>query len=302
MNDFAQRVRGLVERAEAAGWTVAEERTIPYGRLVVFVQGVNTKATLSCYHGKKGFKVVLGGKAADDLGAALGHAPKASASGPAVSGPDPFELGLPRIGGDESGKGDYFGPLVVAAWHLVEDDVDTLREIGVTDSKRLSDAGIQRMAGKLEALERGHVIAMAPAVYNEAYRETGNLNRLLEELHGRCVRALLEKAGDDAVGMTVLIDRFANRDAGLRGRLPRDTKLVTRTKAEADPAVAAASILARAAFVEGLKQLEHEYGCAFPPGAGNPVLRAGREFVRAFGTAELPDVAKVHFATTRRIT
>lgn len=301
MQDFAQRVRALVDRAEAAGWTVAEERAIPYGRLVVFVQGVNTKATLSCYHGKKGFKLVLGGKAAEALGAALGHAESAGGRVTPEAGPDPFDLGLPRVGGDESGKGDYFGPLVVAAWHLVEADLEVLQTIGVTDSKRISDAGIQRMAGKLEPLERGHVLVLDPPAYNAAYRETGNLNRLLEALHGRCVTALLERTGAQRGPITVLIDRFANRDAGLRGHLPRLVRLVTRTKGEADPAVAAASILARAAFVDGLKRLEHEYGCAFPPGAGDPVLRAGRAFVRTFGAANLPDVAKVHFATTRRI-
>ncbi len=300
MTAFLDRVRELVDKAETAGWTVVEERSIPYGRLVVFNQGAGTKATLSCYHGKKGFKVVLGGKAAGELGATLGQAAPAP-RGQTGGGDDPFELGLPRVGGDESGKGDYFGPVVVAAWHLVEADLPTLLDIGVTDSKRLSDSSILRMAGQLEELERGHVVVLDPEPYNTEYRRTGNLNRLLEELHGQCVGELLERTGGDSKGITVLIDQFTPRDAGLRGKMPRHVRLVTRTKAEADPAVAAASILARASFVDGLKRLEHEFGCDFPPGAGSPVLRAGKNFVRAFGTHALPEVAKVHFATTQKI-
>ena len=301
MGEFVDRVNDLVSRAEAAGWTVVEARAIPYGRLVVFNQGPSTKATLSCYHGKKGFKAVLGGKAADALGAVIGLSPTSAAPRAQTGGVDPFDIGLPRVGGDESGKGDYFGPVVVAAWHLVEEDLPTLADIGVSDSKRLSDSAIQRMAGRLDEMERGQVVVLDPTPYNEAYRRTGNLNRLLEELHGQCVGALLERVDGGADGMPVLIDQFTPRDAGLRGQMPRHARLVTRTKAEADPAVAAASILARAAFVDGLKRLEHEFGCDFPRGAGDPVLRAGKNFVRAFGAHALPEVAKVHFATTRKI-
>lgn len=299
MSDFASRVRELVQKAEAAGWTVAEERSIPYGRLVVLMQGGSTKATLSCYHGKKGFKTVYGGKAADDLAAALGGSAPSRGGGGSGGGPDPFGLGLPRIGGDESGKGDYFGALTVAACHVDAEIQTQLIELGVADSKRLTDPRIRMLAGRIDDIGCGHVEVLDPADYNEEYRRVGNVNLLLAEMHGRCVSAIARQVGAQAP--VVIIDQFARNNAPLRGQLPRDARLTTKTKAEADPVVAAASILARAAFVESLDRLAEEFGTRFPPGAGDPVLVAGRQFVRTFGAGQLSRVAKVHFATTQKV-
>lgn len=301
MNDFLQRCRALVARVEAAGWTVLEERDIPYGRMIVFTDGGRDKANLSCYRGKKGFRVVTAGKGGDRIAAVLDLAPKEAAKRRA-DGPDPFELGVPRIGADESGKGDYFGPLVVAAFRVDAEATARLVELGVADSKQLGKTKIERVAGALEDLGGGAVLALDPPDYNERYAARGNLNVLLAELHAACIGRLASRTGGHPP--VVVVDRFASRDDVLLQclELPRSARLVTRAKAEADAAVAAASILARAAFVEGLRRLEHEYGQPFPPGAGTPVLRAGREFVRTFGAARLPEVAKMHFATTQKVT
>src|SRR5690606_14951645 len=112
----------------------------------------------------------------------------------------------------------------------------------------------------------------------------------------KCVSALMKKLG---APKAVLIDQFARDGAELKAAIaaPPGVAVVTRTNAESDLAVAAASVLARAAFVQGLKELEGEFGMPFPPGAGPPVIQAGRAFTRTFGREQLGNVAKLHFKT-----
>ncbi len=301
MSDFRTYCDNLLRRARDGGWEVVSEKAIPYGRQYGLLRGGAAKAVLSCYHGKKGFKHVPAGKAGDDLAEALGSAAPAKPGAARPGGDDPFGGGTPRIGGDESGKGDYFGPLVVAAYRLEEGEAEDLRRLKVTDSKALGDATIQRIAGELESRGGSSVHVLMPREYNPRYAETRNLNILLAQLHGACVRELLDSGAPPP--RSVVIDQFARRLSVLEraARLPEGCRLITRPKGEADPAVAAASILARAAFVQGLKDLSNEFGFTFPPGAGTPVLVAGREFVQTFGRERLLEVGKVHFATTDKL-
>ncbi|MDA1195403.1 MAG: ribonuclease HIII, partial [Planctomycetota bacterium] len=208
--------------------------------------------------------------------------------------------GLPRIGADESGKGDWFGPLVTAAYRLEEGDVEALRALGVNDSKVLADSASARIAGQLDERGGGEVEVLMPLDYNPRYARLRNVNLLLSEMHGACIRRLHERTGPVPV---VIVDQFSPRTAVLErdAHLPAGCRLVTRTKGEADLAVAAASILARAAFVDGLRELSNEFGMTLPPGAGTPVLVAGRAFVRTFGRDALAHVAKLHFATSAQV-
>ncbi len=144
---------------------------------------------------------------------------------------------------------------------------------------------------------------LMPRDYNARYGATGNLNVLLAQLHGECVTELLLRLGSlrakAAAPQAVLIDQFASNPRVLQQALslPEGCRLVTRTGGEADVACAAASVLARAEFLNGLRTLSTEYGQDLPPGAGSPVIKAGREFKRAFGAPELAKVAKTHFKT-----
>jgi ribonuclease HIII len=288
----------LLARARDGGWELAGEKPLPYGRQFTLQRG-GARAVLSCYHGKKGFRCVPGGQAGDELAGALGLAGATPAA--RAAGPDPFTLGTPRIGCDESGKGDYFGPLVTAAFALGEGEAEALRSLGVADSKSLGDATIERIAGALERRGRHVLEVLMPREYNPRYEQVRNVNVLLSEMHGRCIRRLHDRLDPPAIA--VIVDRFARDTVVLEreARLPAGCRLVTRPRGEADPAVAAASILARAAFVRGLRELEHEFGTRLPPGAGSPVLVAGRAFVRDFGRERLADVAKVHFATSHQL-
>ncbi|MBK8206889.1 MAG: ribonuclease HIII [Planctomycetes bacterium] len=300
MPDFASYCADLINRVNAAGWAVMAQKTIPYGVQYELADRSGRKAMLNAYSGKKGLSHVPGGKDAAALAADLGMAAPVSGGLAEVTSGDPFKLGTPRVGGDESGKGDFFGPLVVAAYHLDAETELKLAGSGVTDSKSLTDSKIQKLAGLLDKTGRGAVLSLMPREYNPAYRQTGNLNVLLAQMHGKCVNAIMKAHG---APRAVLIDQFARDGAVLAAAVaaPAGVKLVTRTKAESDLAVAAASVLARAAFVQGLKDLSHEFGTEFPPGAGGPVLQAGRAFVRLFSKAQLVNVAKVHFKTTEQL-
>lgn len=285
---FITYCNDLLARAKNAGWKVLSDKTIAYGRQWQLEDAVGLKAILNAYSGKKGMSFHVAGKDAARLKEALGVVAQVAAG----AGDDPFGLGLPRIGGDESGKGDFFGPLVVAAFHLDAKTLAALKGAGIADSKQLGAAKIQQLAGLLDKTGCGHVVRLMPREYNPTYAKFGNLNLLLASLHGECVGALMKKKK----APVVIVDQFASNPAALSKAIS-GVKLVTRTKGEADLAVAAASILARATFVDSLKELETEFGQPFPPGAGPPTVKAAREFVKSFGKQALHAVAKLHFKT-----
>lgn len=203
----------------------------------------------------------------------------------------------PRIGVDESGKGDYFGPLVIAAcyaeaWH--EEVVE-----GVMDSKKLSDKKALAISTKIKEHCPHAVITVGPERYNELYKKIGNLNRLLEWGHGKAIEEVLKQQDCDLV----ISDQFAN-PAGLQrvlGLKKLDVRLVSRVRAESDFAVAAASILARAAFLRGLERLGQDIGVPLPKGAGPQVDAVARKLVASQGREVLGKVAKLHFKTTQKV-
>ncbi len=203
------------------------------------------------------------------------------------------------IGLDESGKGDYFGPLVVAGVQVDTSLSLELTRWGVKDSKRLTDQRVLDLESKIRASCRHAVVAIGPERYNELYEKMRNLNRLLAWAHaralenllegGECPRAIADQFGDE---------RFI-RDALLsRGRR---IQLEQRPRAEEDPAVAAASVLARAEFLKRLKKLSDSQGMNLPKGASDAVGAAAVRLVREQGPENLRKVAKWHFRTTREV-
>ncbi len=207
--------------------------------------------------------------------------------------------GQGRIGVDESGKGDYFGPLVIAACYVAPFH-EVLLE-GVTDSKKLSDKRALELAQVIEATCPNSVIVVKPARYNELHAKMRNLNRLLEWGHAKAVENVLALEGVDC--NLIVSDQFAN-PAGLRrimGLKNISIELESRVRAEADLAVAAASVLARAAFLRNLEQLGDSIGVPLPKGAGPVVDATAKNLVRARGPEVLVDIAKLHFKTTLKV-
>lgn len=226
------------------------------------------------------------------------------------------ELGEEWVGTDESGKGDYFGPLVSAGVYVNLQIARKLDEIGVADSKSLSDKRVNQLAPQVEAIcgRRCTHVVVNPEKYNDLYdqfrREGKNLNSLLAWTHTRALENVLPGFRPRSP-LTVLIDKFADeryiQDRFKREKLlPQDQqvqlRLVQLPKAEANIAVAAASILARFYFLQQLSKLAARYDVDLPKGASDPrIVPLGKQIVAKHGQQELRKLAKVHFRTTRRI-
>ena len=145
------------------------------------------------------------------------------------------------------------------------------------------------------------VLTIGPEKYNALYGKIGNLNKLLAWAHCKVIENLLERAKDPSIEW-VLIDRFASEHVIKRslGPLGREARIDQWPKAESDPAVGAASVLARGAYLRGLKSLSRRFGVNLRGGAGGPTLASGREFISKHGVEALGQVGKLHFATTQQ--
>jgi ribonuclease HIII len=221
----------------------------------------------------------------------------------AVLNPD---LLLPRIGVDESGKGDFFGPLCVAAVYVNEAIVKAWKDAGVRDSKNISsDRRIDELAEMIRKTP-GCVHAAIPIgneAYNRLHAKMRTVNALLAWGHARAIENVLQrKEAMKPPPVRAISDQFASSKATLaRVLMPlgREIELVQRHKAEEDLAVAAASILARDEFVKRLGRMGKEFGMVFPKGASAAVIERAKEFVARHGAAALGHVAKLHFRTTQ---
>ncbi len=215
------------------------------------------------------------------------------------------QLPLPHIGTDESGKGDYFGPLVVGGVLVETGTRERLVALGVRDSKKLGDARCRGLAAEIRRIcvERYREVIIPPERYNTLYeefrREGRNLNHLLAWAHARAIESLLECAPC----RLAVADQFGN-ESYIRSRLMnkgREIELIQEHRGERYLAVAAASILARDRFLEYLDRLSGEAGLALPKGAGPPVVSAARKYVKRHGADKLSRVAKVHYKTTVQV-
>lgn len=212
---------------------------------------------------------------------------------------------LPSIGTDESGKGDFFGPLVCAGVYADEASARVLLEMGVRDSKRLSDRRCRELSDliKVTCHERYNVVEITPSRYNDLYeqfrQEGKNLNTLLAWAHARVLENLLSQVSCTRA----ITDQFAD-PRYVKSKLQQRGKtidLIQMPRAEVHIAVAAASVLARARFLERLEALSTQFGITLPKGASQAVVQAARSLVKQQGAATLRQVAKLHFKTTQEV-
>lgn len=231
--------------------------------------------------------------------------PPTKAAGPSI--PE-LPRDVPWAGTDESGKGDYFGPLVSAAVIVDAGIAEQLDALGVRDSKKLSDRRVNELAPKLRRLLAGRydLTPIPPRTYNKLYeemrRENKNLNTLLAWGHARSIEDLLRKGIRPDY---VIVDQFADASY-IERKLLSDTResgirIIQFPKAEADLAVAAASILAREAFLAWLAKASRQLGMVLPKGASPQVIEAARQIVAARGEPALGDYAKLSFKTTQKV-
>ena len=211
-----------------------------------------------------------------------------------------------RVGADESGKGDFFGPLVVAAAYADPELEPALRAAGVKDSKLVSSdrmaLEIADAAAEIVGASRFAVLCVPCGPYNRIYAKERNLNKMLAAAHARCIAKALEGAPGCLLAVS---DQFGDGRAvaaALAQRGRPDVRVESRPRAESDVAVAAASLLARARCRREMAALRDRFGIELPKGAGTGiVLPPGIELARAFGPAALVDVCKCHFKTLDRV-
>ncbi len=205
----------------------------------------------------------------------------------------------PHIGMDEAGKGDFFGPLCVAAVYADGDGIKKMLQMGVKDSKRISDDGILKIAKNIRAHFPYTVIRLFPLKYNELYGKFKNLNRLLGWAHASALADLSAKTGCKEALLDQFAEKYVMENALKQKKI--ELNLEQKVRGEEDLVVAAASILARAAFVEGMNTLSEEYGMELPKGASARVIEAARTLVAKLGREVLEKVAKTHFKSMAEI-
>jgi len=294
--DIADKIKSIKEYAEKENISIISETPINYGIQLKIVDA-GSRVTVNVYQGKRGVSVVVGG-AESVLKQSL---KRFEAARTVASKTTILPTGLPAVwgGSDEAGKGDYFGPLAVAAVSVDKDSAQLLHQLGIRDCKKLNDDKVMFLAEKIRTLDN---VSFAEAVlfpvdYNAKYAEFSalgyNLNDILAQLHAQTA---LELFGKNPGIEQYIVDRFAS-DATLARwfKLPKSVRLINIPKAESDIAVAAASVLARALFLQGLEKLDAEFAIKLPKGAAGHVTHYAAQIVRERGMDILNYCAKKHF-------
>ena len=294
----------LIIYAQSQQLSLVDERAIPYGTQLYFVsKAVSTPMIVSVYYSdKKGLSYVLGGK--------KDHPLRSLFEGYLNPKQTTLDLLLNQhswktwIGTDEAGKGDFFGPLVTAAFCMTPEIQLELTQHPIKDSKLLNDAMITKVAKMLLAKYKANIriLILHPAKYNDLYEKFRASNKKLNELlvwtHTTLIAELMSAFPVDGV----LVDQFVKPESFFRNlKIADKHKIVLQTKAESDLAVACASIIARYYFITSIDNMSKEYGFTFPKGCSTPVKKAGKEFVLKLGQEKLSDVAKIHFKTYNEI-
>ena len=257
------------------------------------------KVSLLVFFGKKGNKIVLQGNKELKLYKEINHL---------IFGEKFFddskpeeEPSYPYIGTDESGKGDYFGPLVVAGIYITPDTGKLLRSMGIRDSKELNDFQIMQIASEIKKKSEviSDAVLVSPEKYNQLYEKMGNLNRLMGWAHARVIENLLNKcdAGE------VISDKFGNEKIILDALQTkgRAVNLKQITKAEKFTAVAAASILARESVINWFRIQSRKYKIEIPKGSSLEVEVIAKQLFQKYGADTLTKLVKLHFKTSIKV-
>ncbi|MCT4584328.1 MAG: ribonuclease HIII [Peptostreptococcaceae bacterium] len=290
--------------AEDKGAIVSMHKEINYG-IQFEIKKEDEKGLYRIYQSKKGIKHDLSQLRSDKLkslfieGKVDGQANEDNDTDKKTKSKETKLKDYDLIGVDESGKGDLFGPLVIASVYVDYESYKKLYNLGVKDSKTIDDVKILKLSKLIKSICEYSVVKIRNDKYNELYDKIKNLNKLLAWGHARAIENLLNKVDCD----TVLSDKFGKEEL-IKNRLMekgQNINLHQQTKAESNLAVAAASIIARAEFVKELDNINKEYNIRFPKGISHITIERGKEFVKKYGKEELFKVAKLHFKTIDRL-
>ncbi|MFH1196241.1 MAG: ribonuclease HIII [bacterium] len=276
-------------------FTVLNEKKLQYNFECEAKKGID-KIKIQVYFGKNGVKIVLQGnpesKIYDSVNTLISGDMKLNFGESDPEEPDEY------IGTDESGKGDYFGPLVTSAVYINPQIKAELLKLNVRDSKELFDNQIDFIAEKMKSI-KGVVydtIVITPQKYNALYEKFGNLNKLLNWAHSKCIENIFEKTKCKSV----ISDKFSKEVLQASIKLSGKIQITQIHKAEKYTAVAAASILARSEFNKWFYIKKRE-GFDLQKGASDLVIQKAREIVKKHGQNSLLELAKLHFKTSKKI-
>lgn len=207
------------------------------------------------------------------------------------------------IGSDEVGTGDYFGPIIVASAYVNKKDISFLEDLGVKDSKRMTDDKIIKIAPDIIRRIPHSIIILNNTDYNNNYSSDINMNKIKAILHNKALLTLLNK--DKFNYDMIVVDQFVNKFKYydyLKGNPQILQNITFTTKAEDKClSVACASIISRYLFLKEMNKLSAELGLNLPKGAGPKVDEIGKEIVLKYGQDKLKDIAKLNFKNTNKI-
>jgi len=302
MNLLEQQAKNLIaayiKQLKVNGYTTREPVKKQYN-FEVEIKKDNERLKLLVYFGNKGLKTVIQGNAESGIYANLSEL----LYGENLFYKQPLEIKEPEsyIGTDESGKGDYFGPLVICGFYANKDSSPVLKRIGVRDSKELTENSIKKISSEIKKISAGkfNLIVINPDKYNQLHERVGNVNRILGWGHAKVIENLLtNNPASEAIS-----DKFGD-ESYIRNSLQEKGKnilLHQLTKAERYTAVAAASILAREKFSEWFEIQKQVLGIELPKGASVMVEKTATDIKNRFGESRLKELVKFHFKTTTKI-
>lgn len=212
-------------------------------------------------------------------------------------------LNTTSVGSDEVGTGDYFGPIVVTSCYVKKEDLPFLKDLGCTDSKKITDEKIKKIAPEIIKKIKYKSIILSNEEYNQKYSKENNMNKIKAIMHNRVLSLILDEI-DEKLDY-IIVDEFAkeNRYYSYLNEIPSVIKNITFvTKAESkNMAVACASIISRYIFLQEFDKLSDTYHIPLPKGSGANVDKIGEELVEKYGKEVLEKTTKKNFSNTSRI-
>lgn len=207
------------------------------------------------------------------------------------------------VGSDEVGTGDYFGPIIVTAAYVKEEDIPFLEQLGIRDSKKIDDGTIQKIAPQIAKKILYRSVILSNKEYNQKYGKDYNMNKIKAILHNKVLRQLIQE--ENPSYDYIIVDEFA-REARYYEYIQESTEIqrgiTFLTKAEdKNLAVACASVISRYLFLKEFDKLSDNLHIPLPKGAGKEVDKIGEEIVEKYGEEKLEEVAKLNFRNTERI-
>ena len=215
---------------------------------------------------------------------------------------DPKIYNSTSIGSDEVGTGDYFGPIVVTSAYVKKENIPFLEELGVKDSKKLTDEKILEIVPKLIKVIPYSSVVLSNKEYNEKYSEDINMNKLKAILHNKVLGNMVKNGYEYDY---IVVDEFAQKYVYFNylkssNDVVRNITFLTKGEDKC-LSVACASLISRYIFIKEFAKISENVGMLLPKGASTLVDEKGVEIVKKYGFDKLKEIAKLNFKNTTKI-